>query len=137
MDYPMFAIQQMDDDLELQSYANIIESTFCTLDFSVERILTDHTPLRILELLLDKYYFKEDILPISDEWVGKGFALVTSAIQEELADVSDDVLTKIIGSIYFVARRRSKGHREYLDFIHQFVGIKIAEGLSARIIPHL
>jgi len=136
-DFPMFTIQQMDANLELQGYSNIIESTFCTFDFSVDRGLTDHILLKILELLLDKYYFKENILSINDEWVDKGFSLVTRAIREELADVPDEVITKIIGSIYFVARRRSKGNREYLDFIHQYVGIKVVEGLSARIIPHL
>jgi hypothetical protein len=126
----MFSLQRMDDDMELQSYGNAIESAFCAFDHQEERQLTDPTILKILELLLDKYYLKETIPAIEDKYVEKGFSLVTSIIKEDLAEVSEEIITKLIGSIYFVAKRRSKGNREYLDFIHQYVGIRVAKGRS-------
>lgn len=130
-EYPMFSLQRMDDDIELQSYANAIESAFCAFDHQEKRQLTDPTILKILELLLDKYYLKETIPFIEDKLVEKGFYLVVSIIREDLAEVSEKVITRLIGSIYFVAKRRSKGNREYLDFIHLYVGIRVGKGLRS------
>lgn len=134
-DLPMFSLQRMDDDFDLQNYANAIESTFCTFDQSENQQLSDQTVLRILELLLDKYHFKQNDYTTEDNLVNKGFTMVLSTIKEDLADLPEDSITKMIGTIYFVAKRRSKGNREYLDFIHRLVGIKIASGV--RILPNL
>jgi hypothetical protein len=134
-DLPMFSLQRMDDDIDLQSYANAIESTFCAFDQSENRQLSDRTALRILELLLDKYHFKQNYDNSEDNLVNKGFTIVLSTIKEDLADLPEDTIIKIIGTIYFVAKRRSKGNREYLDFIHRYVGIKIASGVRA--LPNL
>lgn len=130
---PMIPLPQMENDIELQSYANAIESTFCSFDQSENRMLKDPTILSILELLLDKYHFNQQPVEIEDKMVGKGFSQVLRSIGQDLADVPTETLTKIIGSIYFVAKRRSEGNREYLDFIHDYVGIRIAGGL--RLIP--
>jgi histone deacetylase complex regulatory component SIN3 len=134
-DLPMFSLQRMDDDIDLQNYANAIESTLCSFDQSENQQLSDKTVLRILELLLDKYHFKQNDSSTEDSLINKGFTLVLSTIKEDLADLPEDSITKMIGTIYFVAKRRSKGNREYLDFIHRYVGIKIASGV--RVLPNL
>ncbi len=126
-DLPMFPLQRMANDPELESYANLIEGTLCAFDRSVGKQITDKTALRILELLLDKYYFKNSIILPEDELLEKGFTMLEIAIDRELSDISDEIISRIIGTIYFVARRRSKGNREYLDFIHDYVELRIAD----------
>jgi len=134
-DFPMFSLQRMEADIDLQRYANAIESTFCAFDQSENQRLSDPTVLSILELLLDKYHFKQNDAATDDNLVNKGFTLVLRTIKEDLAELPEDSITRLIGTIYFVAKRRSKGSREYLDFIHRLVGIKIASGL--RVLPNL
>jgi len=127
----MFPLPQMGNDLDLQSYSNAIESTFCSFDQSQHGQLRDATILSILELLLDKYHFKQQPVEIEDKLVSSGFSQVLRSIEQDLVDVPAETVTKIIGTIYFVAKRRSKGNREYLDFIHGYVGMRVASGLRA------
>lgn len=134
-DLPRFSLQRMEDDINLQRYANAIESTFCAFDQSENKQLSDQNILRILELLMDKYHFKQNDDTTEDNLVNKGFTMVLITIKEDLSGIPEDTITKIIGTIYFVAKRRSKGNREYLDFIHRYVGIKIASGV--RVLPDL
>jgi len=128
----MFALQRMDADDQLQDYANAIESTFCAFDQSMGNILTDKTILGLLELLLDKYHFKKSLLMPQDNLLAKGFPLVENTIKNDLPGVPDETIEKIVGTIYFAAKRRSKGGREYLDFIHKYVGVRIEKGLRVR-----
>lgn len=46
-------------------------------------------------------------------------------IQQDLPSVNIDELIKIIGAIYFVARRRNVGRRDYLSLIRRYVGVNI------------
>lgn len=42
-------------------------------------------------------------------------------------------LSKILGAIWFVAKRRTTGKREYLQIIRQYVGIRLDENTHLRI----
>lgn len=130
-DLPMFSLQRMEHDYDLQDYGNAIESTLCAFDQSMGNMLTDKTALGILELLLEKYHFKKQVLMPEDNLLAKGFPLVESTIKSDLPDIADETIEKLLGTIYFVAKRRSKGNREYLDFIHEYVGIRVAKGMRA------
>ena len=128
-DIPRFSTQAMEDNFDLTTYANVIESSICTIDINNNKNLKDDISIKILELLIDKYYFN-DSDPVSDnEVVNQGYKLVQNAIYEDLDDISDEIILKIIGAIHFVARRRSMGNREYLDFIHGFVGRRVGKGM--------
>ena len=125
----MYSLQMMEDRQDLQDYANAIESALCAFDHSLGNQVNDDTVLKILELLLDTYYFKENNITSNDEIVDNGFAFVSAKVKEDLCEISEEVITKIIRTIYFVAKRRTKGQREYLDFIHQYVGIRLGKGM--------
>jgi hypothetical protein len=129
-DVPQYAPSQMQRHLELGVISNAIEATFCSYDASCEKTLRDPLLIRILELLMDKYYFGDEAPLESDQKILDGYNLVLNTIAEEqkLEAFSDEKLVKVLGLIYSVGRRRSKGNREYLDFIHRFVGLRGGPG---------
>jgi len=128
-DVPRYSTQTMEDDLELQSYAHMIESALCLWDRLMNGTLNDNSALRVLERLLDRCYFKDDTADTLEEPLRRGFEIVWSAINEDLADISNDKLVKILGVIYFVARRRARGGRDYFHVIHQYVGLRLGPGM--------
>lgn len=119
----------MASDFQLQSYADAIEGTLCVWDRSHQRLLSDVSALRIIEMLLDKYYYHDSDVSCTDSLLREGFDMVLNSISDDLADVSEGVIVKILGVIHFVARRRSHGGREYLDVIQQYVGLRVGSGM--------
>jgi len=126
---PRFSTQDMASDFQLQSYADAIEGTLCVWDHSHQRLLSDVSALRIIEMLLDKYYYHDSDVSCTDSLLREGFDMVLNSISDDLADVSEGVIVKILGVIHFVARRRSHGGREYLDIIQQYVGLRVGSGM--------
>ena len=126
---PRFSTQDMASDFQLQSYADAIEGTLCVWDHSHQRLLSDISALRIIEMLLDKYYYHDSDVSCTDSLLREGFDMVLNSISDDLADVSEGVIVKILGVIHFVARRRSRGGREYLDVIQQYVGLRVGSGM--------
>jgi hypothetical protein len=55
--------------------------------------------------------------------------LVDQVIQEDLNKIDKDTLTKILGVLRFVAKRRTTGKREYLTMIQQYVGVRVGKGI--------
>ncbi len=129
-DIPGYSVPEMDANGELQGYGNIIESALCAFDRFSEHTLGDEVILRVLALLLDDYHFNDTDIVCEDKTVEEGYKRLVRAIEEDLPDISDEIITKIISTIYFVARRRTEGHREYLDFIHSYIGSRIASGVQ-------
>jgi hypothetical protein len=122
----------MEDDWDLQSIANSIEATLCLWDQCCQNMLTDDFALIVLERLLDLYYFKE-MVEISEEPIKTGFQMVLNVIQNDLRDIPEETLVKILGVIYFVAKRRAKGGRDYFNVINEYVGVRAGPGI--RILP--
>ncbi|MDD1613156.1 MAG: hypothetical protein LUQ56_01155 [Methylococcaceae bacterium] len=48
---------------------------------------------------------------------------------EDLVDIDELVLVKILAVICFVAKRRTTTGREYMNVIHQYVGQRIGSGI--------
>jgi hypothetical protein len=119
----------MESDFDLQSYADSIEGALCLWDHSHEMSLGDASAIRVIEMLLDKYYYNDSGTPCPDGLLEEGFNMVTQAISEDLASVPADTLIKILGVIHFVACRRSRGGREYLDVLQQYVGLRVDTGM--------
>jgi hypothetical protein len=126
---PRFSPERMNADLELQSYSNTIESALCLWDRSMDCALSDNSALTVLERLLDRYHFKEDTVQTLDKPSLRGFDMVLSAIRKDLGDLSDETLVKILGVIYFVARRRARGGRDYFEVINRYVGMRAGPGV--------
>lgn len=132
-DVPSYSPKIMDENFHLQDYSNVIESTLCAFDNANDNRVTDEMVIRILELLLDKYHFKDNTVHTDDNLLWQGFQQIVEAITTDLPDIPEETLIKIIAVIYFVAKRRSKGKREYLELISQMVGARVASGI--RILP--
>ena len=128
---PKYPVQAMEDNSDLEDYANSIESALCAFDALQEYQIKDGIALRILELLLDKYHFTESSIDSEDNLVTEGFRSVDSALKEDFPDISNETISKVTATIYFVAKRRSEGHREYIDFIHEYIGERVGKGIRA------
>jgi hypothetical protein len=49
----------MSDETTLQDYADVIESAICQFDGEQNENLNDNIAFKLVELLLDKYHFKD------------------------------------------------------------------------------
>ena len=128
-DVEYYSSNEMQNDLDLQSLSNTIEASLCLFDMNNNKSLNDLIVLKILENLLDKYYFKDENIRFENEIVKSGFLLLDGFIQSDLADIEEAQLCKIIAVVRFVAKRRTTGKRNYLDFIHEYVGIRAGSGI--------
>jgi len=126
---PAYSASEMDGNMELESYGNSIEGALCAYDEENENKLSDHDAIRIIELLIDIYHFKDQGSKEESPLILNGAKHLESSINEDLSDVSNEVVVKILGVIRFVARRRTKTGREYMNIIHQYVGQRIASGI--------
>jgi hypothetical protein len=128
-DVPAYSVQQMDGNATFENYSNIIESALCQYDLKNDSKLVDSDTLRIIECLINRYYFEDQEIDETNKLIIDGFYFVDKAIQEELKEVTHEIITKILGVIYFVAKRRTQGGREYINFIRQYVGIHVVPGM--------
>ena len=130
-DIPAYSVSEMNGSMELQSYGNTIESTLCAYDTACGGKLKDSQAIRIIELLIDKYHFQDQQMDQEDEIITNGVKLVDKSISDDLHDVEKEKIVKILRIIWFVARRRTRIGREYIDFIHEYVGKRVAPGIRA------
>jgi hypothetical protein len=122
---PFYRPDEMNGHGYRQSIAHVIEETITTFDYEMHNIIRDDVPIRIIEQLLDIYYFSEQHKISENELLEKGFQSVLQAINDELSNVPREELVKILGAIYFVANRRTTGQREYLSLIRKYIGVAI------------
>jgi hypothetical protein len=128
---PFFEIQEMSNSAELQDISNVVESVFVAFDLESEEFI-DKTAEKLLELAFDKYHFHDSVLPFSNVEQRDWFERMSRAIEQDLSNTTEELLTKVLASIYRSIQRRTGGGREYLQFTKQYVGARIGSG--ARII---
>lgn len=129
-----FSTQQIADNQELQDAGNVIEGAMCGFDLAQKQTIKDGFYRNVMERLLDRYSFGDQKLFFSDDLEKEGFVYIESAMNEDLPGVAPDLLGKVIGTVYRSITRHgngSYGGREYIDFIHQHVGIRVATGVRA------
>ena len=126
---PRYSTQEISENEELQEYAIAIEGSLCAFDNSKKNKMMDSMAIRIIELLLDTYYYKDMKVTCDDELIKNGYETILNTIKVDLAEIETGIISKILNTIYFVAKRRSTGHREYLDFIHKYVGVRLDTGV--------
>lgn len=126
---PAYSVSEMDGNMELESYGNSIEGALCAYDIEIEGKLNDSDAIRIIELLIDKYHFQDQEIEQEHQTVVNGVNYVNKLIREDLRDVENEKIVKILGVIRFVARRRTKTGREYMNVIHQYIGQRIGSGI--------
>ncbi|MCK4679353.1 MAG: hypothetical protein KAT48_14560 [Bacteroidales bacterium] len=128
-DVPAYAISEMDRNMDLESYGNAIEGALCSYDTENGNNLKDSDAIRIIELLIDTHYFRDQQVDTDIQLIANGVNYVKEAIRKDLHDVSNEVIVKILGVIRFVAKRRTKMGKEYMNIIHQYVGQRIDTGI--------
>ena len=64
-----------------------------------------------------------------------GFTHVESVIESDLKGVDEGKLVKVLSVLHFVAKRRTRGHREYLAIVEQFVGERVGPGVRVMRLP--
>ncbi len=119
---PRYSVDVMESSESLDRYSKVIEGTMCKYDLETKNTIADSVAIRIYELLLDKYYFHEEEILFSNEEIKQGFLMVDEAIQKKIPALDQTMLTKLIGIIWYVAKRRNVGARNYLQVISQYVG---------------
>jgi hypothetical protein len=126
---PAYTVSDMDGNLELESYGNSIEGALCAYDTNNNNLLKDNDAIRIVELLIDKYHFLDHEMNEQSPLILNGVYFVDKSIKEDLSDVSNEIIVKVLSVIRFVAKRRTKVGREYMSVIHRYVGQRLAPGL--------
>jgi len=126
---PRYSPQKMEMDIELASQSNCIEGAICTLDYESNFMLNDSQVLRMLEILAVRKHFHEEPPPDDDAAVNSGVVFLENTIRQVLNDISEPELVKIIGVIYFVAKRRGARDRAYLEVLRQYVGPSMVPGI--------
>jgi len=117
---PYFEVREMSKYTDLQDLSELLEQAIVQVDRKMDGGMEDTLVTALLERLLDKYHFGEEISP-SDEREGQAAAMFFEIIANELEYVSDDKLAKVLGAIRRSVKRRTDNRRSYLDFISGFV----------------
>lgn len=128
-DVPAYSVSEMDGDMDLADYGNVIEGALCSYDEKNGGILKDSDAIRITEALIDSRYFGDQPVNEDSMLITNGVAYVENAIREDLSGIDNKIIVKILGVIRFVARRRTKTGREYMNIIHQYVGQRMGSGI--------
>lgn len=126
-DAPRYAAYEMDGNDELESYGNSIEGALCSYD--KDHHIDDGDAIRIIELLIDKYHFKDKPATEETKKISDGYEYLEDIVRRDLNELDDERIVKILGVIRFVAKRRTEKGREYMEIIHQYVGQRIAPGI--------
>ena len=119
-DVPAYTAMEMERSNILNVISYSIESTIGHFDASNGKKLNDLIPIKIYELLLDKYYFKIEDTKFDNDLIAAGYALVDEAIVNDLSSVETTTLTKVLAILRFIAKRRTTGRREYLEIVQQY-----------------
>ncbi len=128
---PAYSVSEMDGNVELESYGNTVEGALCSYDIENENKLNDSDAIRIIELLIDIYYFKDQQIDTKSQIITNGVNYIEDAIKNDLKNVNNEIIVKILGVIRFVAKRRTKNRREYMKIVHQYVGPRIGAAIPA------
>jgi hypothetical protein len=127
-DAPAYSVSEMDGNMELEAYGNAIEGALCAYDIENENNLKDSDAISIIEVLIDLHHFGDQQIITDRQLIANGVDYVEEAIRKDMHEVSNEIIVKILGVIRFVAKRRTKIGREYMNIIHQYVGQRIDTG---------
>lgn len=128
-DVPAFTVSEMDNDMGLQAHGNAIEGALCAYDLDSGNMMRDRDAIKIIEALIDVFHFLDDQVLVKGELVANGVTYVGNVIREDLKGIDKETINKVLGVIWFVANRRTRMGREYLDVIRRHVGPRIGTGV--------
>ena len=116
---PRYAPAEMEWDPSREAAAYAVESALCLWDRTYDWKLRDESVLKVLELLLVRYHFKDEEEECPSA-LREGFDRVVDHIQK-LRDIPEETIVRILSTVYTSVKTHTQGRREYLDFIAQMV----------------
>jgi hypothetical protein len=128
-DVPAYSVSEMDGNFELESYGNAIEGALCSYDIENGHKIKDREAIKMIELLIDKYHFNDSQVETDNPIIKNGVRYLDDVIKQDLKNVDNKVIVKILGVIRLVAKRRTITGKEYMNIIHQYVGQRIGSGI--------
>ncbi|MFW8600227.1 hypothetical protein ACOHYD_01925 [Desulfobacterota bacterium M19] len=120
---PYYTTEEMAANFDLEEISQVIETALCQVWASGGAVVNDRTAVRMIELMLNKYHFKEEEKPIKDSVESAAYHLFYQAIDRQLTAVPEEKLVKVLAAVYRSIQRRSNGSNSYLKFISQFTGV--------------
>lgn len=131
---PAFIPADMDGNSDLTRYSDVIEGSINTFDLEYGGV-DDALAMKVLERMYDKYYFKDGAILFESQRLVDLFAYVDAIIAADLPNADPEVFVKVLGAVYHSVRRRTRGGREYMNVIAEYVGRRLDSGLYARPMP--
>jgi hypothetical protein len=113
----------MADNPELESIADVIESTLCRVWANDQQRADDRTAARLIELMIDKYHFNDEAPRMDSPVLQEGFGLFSQNTGKTFSQIHPEQLVKILAAVYRSIQRRTIGGSSYLQFVSQFTGI--------------
>jgi hypothetical protein len=93
---PAFSATVIANNHALQQYSQAIENAF-----AVDNL---HDRSAMLELLINKYYFKETDLSSANSLWQSGFTAADNLIKTELKDVDEETLINLLGAMWAITK---------------------------------
>lgn len=121
-------------NLRLQDVSNVIEGAMCSFDVAQDRTLHDGLLKNVTERLLDRYAFGDQELSFANALEEEGCTYIDRIICEDLSEEAPDLIGKVLGTVYRSIKRHGQDNyndRQYIKFIHQYVGVRVATGVRA------
>ncbi len=118
---PYFSLNEMGNNFELQGISELIEKGLCIIDD--ENNINDSIAIRIVELLLDKYFFEDEKISFINPIEEKGFSFIHKHIEKNFGDETKDQIYSVLATILRSIKRHNEGSRGYLNFAHKFAGV--------------
>jgi len=116
----------MADNPELEDIANMIESTLCRVWADDPVNVNDRTAARLVELMIDRYHFNDDMPQAGSPELEEGFRLFSQNTGKTFSQLHAEEVVKILVAVYRSIQRRTVGGTSYLQFVSQFTGINPA-----------
>jgi hypothetical protein len=120
---PYYSTQKMADSPELERIADVVELSLCQIWANDHRRVDDRTAARLVELMIDRYHFKDETPRVDTSVLEEGFRFFSQNIGENLAHIRPEQLVKVLAAVYRSIQRRTVGGTSYLQFVSQFTGI--------------
>lgn len=120
---PYYSTQEMADNPELGSIADVVELSLCQIWANDHRHVDDRTAARLIELMIDRYHFKDETPRTDTPVLEDGFRFFSQNTGKKLSHIDPEQLVKVLAAVYQSIQRRTIGGTSYLQFASQFNGI--------------
>lgn len=120
---PFYSTQEMADNPDLESIANVVELSLCQIWESDRQHVDDRTAVRLIELMIDQFHFNDEKSRTDTSVLEEGFRFFSQNIGNNLSHIPPEQLVKVLAAVYRSIQRRTVGGTSYLQFVSQFTGI--------------